>query len=120
MDQVQIQAVLGLASGAVGLTGQAAATAESIKFVFAGGVKRDSAETNQLLNTLAGQLTSANVMNVQLSSALKEIASQVEADNRFERQISRYRLLPTSLGDMVFVLRDEHANGDPIHSTCPV
>lgn len=120
MDVTQIQTLLGLASGAVGLTGQAAATVEAVKKAFAGGPKSDDGEAQQLLNSLATQLTSVNMMNVQLSMALKDISAAIEDEDRFEKRLARYKLIDGGMGEMIYTLRDDRIDGDPSHYICPI
>ncbi|QCP84719.1 hypothetical protein EYE35_03190 [Cereibacter sphaeroides] len=120
MDISQVQTVLGLAASAVGVTGQAAANVEAIKKAFSSGAHSDSGEAQQLLNGLAAQLTSANMMNVQLSTMLKDVCAAIERENKFEQRLERYRLVDTGFGEMIYTLRHECANGEPEHHICPI
>lgn len=120
MDLTPINEVLGLASSAVGLTGKAASTITAIKGLFEPGKMPDSAEASKLLNALASDLTAANVMNVQLSESLRTLSQQLQRQDEFENEKARYELFQTGQNDLVFKLKEEKANGQPIHFICPV
>ncbi|MEQ8899285.1 MAG: hypothetical protein RID23_19560 [Roseovarius sp.] len=120
MDFEQINEVIGLASNAVGMTSRAAATINSIKGLIEGEKKTDRGEAAELLNTLATQLTAANMTNVQLSEALRALSRELQKENEFEKVKARYELFETEAGDLVFRLKNDMANGEPIHFVCPV
>lgn len=120
MDLTSINEALGLASNAVGLTGKAASTISAIKGLFEGGKAPDSSEATKLLNELASELTMANMTNVQLSQALKTLSHELLSQDDFEREKARYELFQTRENDIVFKLREDMANGQPIHFICPV
>ncbi|RVJ82705.1 hypothetical protein [Sinorhizobium medicae] len=120
MDFTPINEVLGLASTAVGLTGKATSTIASVKALFDAGKPADNSEASKLINMLASDLTAANVMNVQLSEALRSLSLQMQREDEFEREKRRYALFNTSQGDFAYKLREEMAEGQPIHFICPV
>lgn len=120
MDYTTIETVLGLASTAVSVTGKAVTTADSIKKLFSSGKAPDAGEALRLVNVLAVELTSANMMNVDLSSALKALNQELRADDQFEREIERYELFETPKSDLVYKLKEDMANGQPMHFVCPV
>ena len=120
MDYSQFESVLGLASTALGTTGKAVATAEAIKSLFSGDKAPDPAKANALLNNLAAELTAANMMNVQMSSSLKALSQELKQYDEFEREKARYALFETPKGDMVYSLKEDMAEGQPIHFVCPV
>jgi len=120
MDYSQIEGVLGLASTALTATGKAVSTAEAIKGLFSGDKPADSAKANALLNTLAGELTAANMMNVELSSALKSLSQELKRQDEFDRERERYELFETPKGDIVYRLKEDMAEEQPIHFVCPV
>jgi hypothetical protein len=120
MDVTQIAELLGLAGTAVGTTEKAATTIKSIKALFEGGKSANSAEAADLLNILAGQLTAAKMTNVQLSEALRTLSQQLQRENEFEVEKRRYEMFKTRSGDIVFRLREETRNGQPMHYICPV
>src|SRR5690606_6619466 len=82
--------------------------------------KPDSGEAQTLLNTLAIELTAANMMNVQLSEALKALSRELKRQDDFESEKARYEFFQTEQNDVVFRLREDHANGQPAHFICPV
>ena len=120
IDLTQVQTVLGLASTAVGLTGQAAATVDSVKKALSGGKGADSGKAVELLNSLASQLTTVNIMNVELSGQLRTLSKELEKDNRFEERLARYQLVDSGYGDLLYLLRGEAAKDEPEHYVCPV
>lgn len=120
MDIPQINEVLGLASSAVGITGKAASTIATFKKLFEGDKAPDKEEAAQLMNQLAFQLTTANVMNVQLSDALKTLSRELQRQDEFEQEKARYELFQTGERDFVFKLKAEMANELPSHFICPV
>jgi hypothetical protein len=123
MDLTSLQAVLSVATTAVGFTGQAAETIEKLKNLLPkskGGGDEAAPELIRVINTLANQLTTVNMMNVQLSSMLRSVAYEAERENQFDREFSRYQLIQTEMGDMLYALREEAANDEPIHNICPV
>ncbi|WP_090058460.1 hypothetical protein [Celeribacter neptunius] len=120
MDLTSVSEIIGLATGAVGLTGKAASTAETIKGLISSDKEPDKGETAQLLNTLASQLTAANLMNVQLSEALRSLSADLQKQDEFEREKARYELHETGDEALVFKLREDAANGQPMHYLCPV
>lgn len=120
MDLTQINEVLGLASSAVGLTGKATSTVAAIKGLIEGDKPKDSGEAAKLLNTLASELIAANMLNVQLSAALKTLSQTLQRQDEFEREKARYELFQTDERDLVFKLKEDQANGQPIHFICPV
>lgn len=120
MDLTIINEALGLATNAVGLTGKAASTIGAIKGLFEGDKAPDSGEASKLLNTLASELTMANMTNVQLSDALKTISRELARQQEFEIEKDRYELFETGQGDIVLKLRTSAANGQPSHYVCPV
>lgn len=120
MDFSQIESVLGLATTALGATGKAVSTVEAVKKLLKSEKKPDSGEATSLLNTLATELTAANMMNVQLSEALKALSRELKRQDEFEQEKARYELFETGQRDLVFKLREDMANGQPIHFICPV
>lgn len=120
MDVGQIGEYIGLATSAVGLTGKATDTIGSIKALFEGGKTPDDEQVQRLLNTLAAELTSANMMNVQISEALRNLSQQLQKEDAFEQEKARYEMFQTGQNDIVFRLREDAANGQPIHFICPV
>lgn len=120
MDFAQIGEAIGLATSAVGLTGKAASTAETIKGLLTSDNAPDTTETTRLLNNLASELIAANMMNVQLSEALKALSAEIQRHNEFERERERYELFQTGQNDMVFRLKEDASNGQPQHFVCPV
>jgi len=120
MDIATISEAIGLANTAVGATGKAADTIKSIKGLFEGGKAPDTGEATRLLNALAGELTAANMMNVQLSAALKSLSQEMLQQDEFENQKEKYELYRTAQGAMVFKLKDALADGQPMHFICPV
>src|SRR3954452_10403814 len=89
MDFSQIESVLGLASTALGATGKAVATVEAIKKLFPSEKTSDNGEAAKLLNSLAGELTAANITNVQLSEALRALSSELKRQDDFEKEKAR-------------------------------
>lgn len=120
MDFEAIGAVLGMAQTAVGLTGTAVKTADAAKQLFAKDKDKTSERASELLNDLARDLTAANVTNLQLSEALMDLSRQIRAEDAFEKQKARYELVATDEDDMVYRLREDCADGQPIHHVCPV
>ncbi|MGO7185939.1 hypothetical protein ACCT14_32040 [Rhizobium brockwellii] len=120
MDMTTIETLLGLASTAVGVTGKAASTADAIRKLFSSdNGASDNSEAIKLVNALASELTTANVMNVQLSEALKELSQELRREDQFEKDKGRYELVETSQGAMVYKLRKDMAEGEPEHYVCP-
>lgn len=120
MNISDIQEMLGLAASAVGLTKQAAVTVGEVKRVFEDSSDASSPEKHELLNTLAQQLTAANMTNLQLSSLLKEVSEKLRAEDAFEEKRKRYKLVQTAGGDMILQLRADLANDEPTHFVCPI
>ncbi|MBA1140242.1 hypothetical protein [Mesorhizobium neociceri] len=120
MDFSSITSVIGLATTALGATEKAATTAEAVKKLFASEKKPENSEVQALLNTLATQLTAANMMNVDLSDAIKALSRELKRQDDFENEKARYELFQTGQQDVVFKLREDQANGQPIHFICPV
>lgn len=120
MDFSQVESVIGLASAAVGLTDKAASTASVIKKLFASGKDADVGESEKLLSSLSSELTAANLMNVQLSGALKDLSAELRREDEFQKQKARYELFKTQEGDIVYRLRADMKNGQPDHFICPV
>ena len=120
MDLSAIETVIGLASTAVSVTGKAATTAEAIKKLFSSDKAPDAGEALQLVNMLAGELTAANLMNVDLSTALKTLSQELRADDQFEKERARYELYETEKKDLVYKLKEDRADGQPMHFICPV
>ncbi|MFT2212358.1 hypothetical protein ACLJYM_10765 [Rhizobium giardinii] len=119
MDMSILENALALAGTALSVTDKAAGTAEAIKKLFSSDKSPDANEAMSLVNKLAGELTAANVMNVDMSSALKRLSQELKAQDEFEQEKARYQLVTTSHGDMVYKLREEMANGEPMHYVCP-
>lgn len=120
MDFSSIESVLGLASTALGATGKAVSTVEAVKKLLTAEKKPDNSEAQALLNTLATELTAANMMNVQLSEAIKALSRELKQQDDFEKEKARYELFQTGQNDMVFKLKEGQSNGQPIHFICPV
>ncbi|QTN98187.1 hypothetical protein J8E27_07890 [Brucella sp. 458] len=120
MDFESIQGALGLATTAVSLTGKAASTASAIKKLLTSDKAPDKSEAETLLNNLATELTSANMTNVQLSEAVKALSQELKRQNEFENEKARYEFFGTPVGDYVFKLKEDMANGQPLHYLCPV
>lgn len=120
MDFSSIESVLGLASTVLGATGKAVSTIETVKKLLASEKKPDNSEALTLLNTLATELTAANMMNVQLSEALKALSRELKRQDDFENDKARYELFQTGQNDIVFKLKEDQANGQPAHFICPV
>jgi hypothetical protein len=120
LDFTTIGAALGLVSTATGATSNAVALAEKIKNLVGSGDAKDSSEAVQLLGTLANELTSANIMNLELSKNLKALSQELQRHDEFEKEKARYELFETPQNDFVYRLRDELANGEPTHFICPV
>ena len=120
MDMAAISEALGMAATAVGLTGKATTTLKEFKALFDNGKTPDSSETSELLNKLAIELTTTNMTNVQLSENLRAISQELQKQNEFETEKARYELFETAERDIVFKLKEDKANGQPIHYICPV
>ncbi|WP_306121085.1 hypothetical protein [Roseovarius sp. MMSF_3359] len=120
MDLTSIESIMGLASGALGVTDKAASTANKLKTLFASGDKVDKDQASALLNDLASQLTAVNLMNVELSDAIVSLRKELRRIDEFHEQKERYELFETAVGDLVFKLKEEFAEGQPIHFICPV
>lgn len=120
MDMSQINEAMGLASSAVGITGKATSTIAAIKGLFDSDKAPDNSEAASLLNTLASELTAANMMNVQLSEALRTLNQELQRQDEFEIEKARYEMFQTPKGDIAFRLKNDSANGQPIHFICPV
>ncbi|MBB4570605.1 hypothetical protein [Rhizobium leucaenae] len=120
MDLTQVEGILGLASTALGATGKAVSTVEAIKNLMSSEKKLDNDKAATLLNTLAVELTAANMMNVNLSTGLKELSQQLKSQNEFEKDKARYELFQTGQNDLVYKLKEEMAEGQPMHFICPV
>ncbi|MBY5538717.1 hypothetical protein HFO60_01300 [Rhizobium leguminosarum] len=88
--------------------------------MFSGDKTPDADEANKLVNALSGELTVANIMNVQLSDALKRLSLELRAEDEFAKERARYELVATERRDMVYRLKADAANGQPIHDACPV
>jgi hypothetical protein len=119
MDITQLGAIVGLATSAVGLTDKATSTVASIKELFDGDKTPDSRKAAKLLNALAGELTSANMMNVQLSALLKTLTEELHRQDEFASEVAQYELYQTSHDAMVYRLKPD-SNGQPPHFICPV
>ncbi|MBW9062350.1 hypothetical protein JNB71_03365 [Rhizobium herbae] len=119
MDLSILENALALAGTAISTTGKAASTAEAIKKLFSSDKAPDASEAMSLVNKLAVELTAANVMNLDLSGSLKQLSQELKAQDEFEQEKARYQLVTTSQGDMVYKLREDMANGDPMHFVCP-
>lgn len=120
MDLTTINEALGLASSAVGLTSKAASTISVIKGLFEGEKTPGNSETSKLLSSLVNELTMANMTNVQLSQALKVLSQELLRQDEFEREKARYALFQTGQGDIVYTLKEDMADGQPMHFICPV
>ncbi|MEP3674371.1 hypothetical protein [Sulfitobacter sp.] len=120
MDIAAITQAIGLATTAVGATGKAADTINSIKGLFDGDKEPDTGEATRLLNTLAVELTTANMLNVQISAALKTLSQEMIQQDQFETEKARYEMFETRGGALVFRIREEMRNGQPSHYVCPV
>ncbi|MDC0737521.1 hypothetical protein N6L24_04475 [Cognatishimia sp. SS12] len=120
MDITQLGAIVGLATSAVGLTDKATSTVASIKELFEDDKTPDNSEAAKLLNALAGELTSVNMMNVQLSTMLKTLTDELQKEGAFAAESARYELFETGQGVMIYRLKESEANGEPIHYICPV
>ena len=120
MDLAAITEVMGLAGTAAGATGKATETILKIKSLFEGGGEPERGQAEAMLNTLAAELTAANMMNVQISTTLRQLSSDMRRHDEFEVEKARYELFQTDQNDMVFRLRVDAANGQPIHFICPV
>jgi len=119
MDITQLGAIVGLATSAVGLTDKATSTVASIKELFDGDKAPDSSEAAKLLNALAGELTSANMMNVQLSAMLKTLTEELQRQEEFASEVAQYELFKTPYDAMVYKLKADTV-GQPPHFICPV
>ena len=108
MDLSNLNEVVGLATSALGLTKRAVDTATTVRSLFASDQGNDS-EASKLLNDLATELTAANMMNLQLSEALKQLSMEVLRQSDFESEKARYELFHTAKEDVVFRLRPERA-----------
>jgi hypothetical protein len=115
-----IRSVLTLAGLAASSTGNAVSVVGQIKELLTKGGEQISAEQDDLLNALAGQLTSANMMNVQLSTLLKEIQRDWQREDIFERKRARYEMFTTPMNDVLFRLKADHADGEQDHFICPI
>ncbi|MEM8777068.1 MAG: hypothetical protein AAGF53_18715 [Pseudomonadota bacterium] len=120
MDITQLSQIVGLATSAMGLTDKATSTVASIKELFDGDKAPDSSEAAKLLNALAAELTSANMMNVQLSAMLKTLTEELQRQDEFAAEAARYELIQTGQNVMIYRLRDSEADVEPIHYVCPV
>ena len=61
-----------------------------------------------------------NVTNDELSKALRTLGQEWQRQEEFEQEKARYELYETNEGDMVFKLREDAANDQPIHFICPM
>lgn len=120
LDLSQISEAIGLASSAAGATGKAADTIKTITTLFRSDKEPDKDEAARLLNTLAVELTAANMINVNISTALKKLSHALHQQDQFEQEKRRYELFKTGTNDIVFKLKSDLSNGQPDHFICPV
>ena len=120
MDFSQIESALALATTAFGATDKAVSTVQAIKGLFNSEKPTDTSEASKLLNSLAAELTAANLMNVQLSESLRALAVEFKRVDEFETLKARYELYRTREDSLVFKLRADKAEGEPEHFVCPV
>lgn len=118
IDPTQVQTALGLLTAATGATGGAIGVMQQIKGMFSGN-KPDDPELEALLNELAQKLTGANMLNLQLSETVKELLAAAQKQEAFESKRARYDLVKTSAGHILWQLKQDQANGEPIHYACP-
>ncbi|MBX5149572.1 hypothetical protein HJB78_00945 [Rhizobium lentis] len=115
-----LQEAIAFATSAVGLTGKAAEAANAVKGLLASGKPGDAGEAASAVNALLTELTSANMMNLQLSKSLRDLSVVLEREDQFAQQRARYKLTSTPYGDLVLQLRAEKAEeGEPMHYICP-
>lgn len=121
IEALGISEALGLARVAVAVTGEAATTADKIKGLFASGKSDANTETQELVNRLAQQLVTANLTNVQLSTALTDFLRRLQQEESFAARRAQYEHVQTAMGSNVLRLRGEfHSHDLPIHYACPV
>ncbi|MEH6645510.1 hypothetical protein [Sulfitobacter sp.] len=120
MDFGVIGEVIGLAGGAANATGKAAETLKTISGMLKSDKKPDTDEAAKLLNVLAVELTAANLMNVGVSTALKELSQELHRQDEFEKQKARYELVMTNQNVPVYKLMTGKSDGQPMHYICPV
>jgi hypothetical protein len=120
VDLTAITEVMGLAGTAAGATGKATETILKIKSLFEGGGEPERGQAEAMLNTLAAELTAANMMNVQISTALKQLSSDMRRHDEFEVEKARYELFETPSNDFVYKLIEGQDQGQPSHFICPV
>ncbi len=120
MDLSVIGEVIGLAGGAASATGKAAETIKTISGMLNSDKKPDTDEAAKLLNVLAVELTAANLMNVEVSTALKALSQELQRQDEFEVEKGKYALFHTPQNDVVFkLIQDEITERQP-HFICPV
>ena len=120
MDLTTITAAIGLAGTAAGATSKAAESIKTLTSLFSKDSVPDSDEAANLLNGLAVELTTANMMNVQISVALRTLSQELQQQNEFANEKARYELFRTGQNDMVYRLKSDLSQGQPDHFICPV
>lgn len=118
MDPAMLQTALGLVAATTGATNGAVEVIQKIKNLV--GSTRASPELDALVNDLSNKLTSANLMNLQLSESLRGLSGQIGKEAKFEEQKEKYELVETNMGDIVWEYRYYLDSSQPRHFACPV
>ncbi len=87
------------------------------------GKRRDGIEDDTALAGLALDLTKklvdARLAQAEILHRLNALEDEMKELDRFEKQMARYALSQTDGGAIVYALKPECAEGEPMHYLCP-
>lgn len=114
-----LEQVVTLASDTISVSKNGAALARSIQSLFKKSQAADDAELKAAISDLLAHVGNAALTNTELQMKLAELHKKAQKDDQFQRQMLRYELHETSSGGIVYRLKADQTEGEPMHYLCP-
>ncbi|MBY6118551.1 hypothetical protein KUV64_05365 [Mameliella alba] len=99
--------------------GQLASGLDRVKGLFKRSEAGTDPEIKLALADLTDQVANAKVANAELKFELTSLQQALREANAFKTDLERYELHETPAGSIIYRLRDEMQNDEPLHYLCP-
>lgn len=118
-DFDDIGKIFKLAGSGGSAIGQLASGVDRVKGLFQRSEAGTDPEIKLALADLTDQVANAKVANAELKVELSALQQALREANAFKTDLERYELHETPLGSVIYRLRDEMQNDEPLHYLCP-
>jgi hypothetical protein len=114
-----LNSAVSLAGDAGAATGKIANAITTMKGLFQKSQAGADAEIKLALSDLTLQVANAQVTNADLKLKLAALQDELRQAKAFKSDLDRYELWETQTSRVVYRLKNEMQNGEPMHYLCP-